>query len=382
MIKPYFKNGKKLYEVIVTKKDSRRKQYCRKKKNIVSQRKARKIEFQLKNELHKLINSQFFKWTWKAWHQECLNRMKLSLKNATVMEYDGRLKKWLPEGFVNKYLEDIKTQDVYELIFETVGERTSLFSQRMLLKMIKRIFGMAVEEGILLRNPTLGLQVKVPKSEKKVLNSKEATRLLDEAFKANHRFYNIWALALMTGMRSGELFALCWRDIDLQRGFVSVNKQWTKKDGISLPKTREARIVPINEDLRTFLKELKGEGKNNSQEFWDSRIKTKIIFNDLVLPRLREWEIGIQSKILRDFCKSIKIPTIRFHDLRATFITNMLSQGVPLVQVMSIVGHRNMSTTDEYLRFSGVNINGATSRIGYRLPGRFNQENVFSLSSF
>ena len=383
MIKSYSKNGRKLYEVIVRKRDSLKKEHCRRQKGVASERKAKEIEFQLKMELHKLVTGQCLKWTWKTWHQECLRKMKLSLKNSTIKEYDGRLKKWLPREFSEKYLEDIKAQDIHELIFETIGERVSPYSQRNLLKMMKRIFEMAVEEGILSKNPALSIQVKVPKAQQKVLNSKEADTLLEEAFKCHHRFYKVWAFALMTGMRSGEMFALCWKDIDLQTGFISVNKQWTNKDGITVTKNRDIRVIPINNDLRGLLEELKVKKENYSQKFWDSRSKTKVVFNDLVLPRLKEWEHGDQAKVLRGFCKAIGVTIIRFHDLRATFITNMLTQGVPLVQVMSIVGHRRMSTTDEYLRLAGVNVNGATKKIGYRLPQKkFGHGNVFSLSSF
>ena len=286
-------------------------------------------------------------------------------------------------GFSWKDQKDIKTLDVHELIFESIGERASPQCQKNILKMVKRILEMAVEDGILPRNPALKVQVKVPKSQQKVLNSEEANLLLEEAFKCNHRFYKVWIFALMTGMRSGEMFALCWKDVDLQTGFSSVNKQWTNKDGIAPTKNRDIRMVPINDDLRAFLNELKAEKKSYSQELWDSRIKIKVIFNDFVLPRLKEWEHGDQAKVLREFCEAIGVTVICFHDLRATFITNMLTQGVPLVQVMSIVGHQRMSTTDEYLRLAGVNVKGATKKIGYRLPRKkvvFG--NVLSMSSF
>ncbi len=107
--------------------------------------------------------------------------------------------------------------------------------------------------------------------------------------------------------------------------------------------------------MRAFLKELKAEGKDHSQEFWDSRSKTKVLFNDLVLPRLREWEIGIQSKVLRDFCKSIGVASIRFHDLRATFITNMLSQGVPKRPVRKNSFNMSDRTADLLIRFLNQN---------------------------
>lgn len=45
---------------------------------------------------------------------------------------------------------------------------------------------------------------------------------------------------------------------------------------------------------------------------------------DLVLPRLQQWKDGEQAKVLRGFCSQIGITLVGFHDLRATFITNLL----------------------------------------------------------
>jgi site-specific recombinase XerD len=64
----------------------------------------------------------------------------------------------------------------------------------------------------------------------------------------------------------------------------------------------------------------------------------------------------------------INISEIKFHDCRSVFITNLLSNGVPMAQVMSIVGHAKSSTTDSYLRLAGVNVKGATDGLGYSLP--------------
>jgi integrase len=73
--------------------------------------------------------------------------------------------------------------------------------------------------------------------------------------------------------------------------------------------------------------------------------------------------------VIRRFCKSISVTDIRFHDLRATFITNLLARGEPLVRVMATVGHSDMETTNVYLRKAGIEIQGATERLGYRIPG-------------
>ena len=362
-------------------KDSRRRQHSRKKKGVTSERKARELEFQFKNELHQLIKGGYLRWTWREWHQECLKQMGLSYKASTVQGYDGGLKKWLPKEFVEKYLEDINVQDIRKFLFEAVGDRVSKHYQNNLLKMVKRIFEMAVEEGVLAKNPALSIKVKVPQAQKKVLNAQEAGTLLEEACKCQHRFYKIWAFALMTGMRSGEMFAMRWQDIDMETGLISVNKQWTSKDGIAPPKNRENRMVPINDDLSAFLRGLRAKQESHFQEFWDIRSQQQVTFDDLLLPRLKEWENGEQARVLRAFCRAVGITVIRFHDLRATFITNMLAHGVPLVKVMAIVGHRRMSTTDEYLRLAGVNIHGATQKVGYRLPQPDVTDNVLPMPS-
>lgn len=113
-----------------------------------------------------------------------------------------------------------------------------------------------------------------------------------------------------------------------------------------------SRIVPISDDLVTFLKELKLQ--RGSEES--------------VLPRFTDWENGEQARITRDFCESVGITIVKFHDLRATFITNLLARGEPLARVMSVVGHNQLKTTNGYLRKAGVEVQGTTERLGYKLP--------------
>ncbi len=111
-------------------------------------------------------------------------------------------------------------------------------------------------------------------------------------------------------------------------------------------------MVPISDDLLQFLKELRL--KRGSEQF--------------VLPHLPEWENGEQARITRAFCAGIGITPVKFHDLRATFITNLLARGVSLAQVMAVVGHSQIKTTNSYLRKAGVDIKGVTDHLGYKMP--------------
>lgn len=380
MINKYQAGNKFLYEVFVKGRDKNGKQVGKRRRGITSARKAKEIEVDLINELRSKA-SETKAYTWQEWHLECIRRMRMTLKMGTIMGYDGDLKKWLPQDWCEKEMSSFSKNDVYDLIFNYIGDRASAHIRQKTYKKVLRLFELAVEDGIINRNPAKGIRVRVPEANKKVLNSNEADLLLRLAKECSHRFYYHWAFALFTGMRSGEMYSLRWSDIDLETGLISVTKQWTSKDGLHHTKSNRNRVVPISAELRLLLTELKKLGPYKAC-LKASVVQTRskpVTFNDLALPRLREWRNGDQAAVLADFCKSIDVTPVKFHDLRATFITNLLSQGVPLVKVMSIVGHRKMSTTDEYLRLAGVDIKtGTTEKLGYSLP-KETAENVISL---
>lgn len=380
MINKYQAGNKFLYEVFVKGRDKDGKQIGKRRRGITSIRKAKEIEVDLINELRSKA-SETKTWTWQEWHLECIRRMRMTLKMGTVMGYDGDLKKWLPQDWCEKEMSSFSKNDVYDLIFNYIGDRASAHIRQKTYKRVLRLFELAVEDGIINRNPAKGIRVRVPEANKKVLNSNEADLLLRLAKECHHRFYYHWAFALFTGMRNGEMYALRWSDIDLETGLISVTKQWTSKDGLHHTKSNRNRVVPISAELRLLLSELKKLEPIKAclkPSVAHPRAK-EVTFNDLVLPRLREWRSGDQAAVLTDFCKSIDVTPVKFHDLRATFITNLLSQGVALVKVMSIVGHRKMSTTDEYLRLAGVDVKtGTTEKLGYSIP-KETAENVISL---
>jgi integrase len=85
-----------------------------------------------------------------------------------------------------------------------------------------------------------------------------------------------------------------------------------------------------------------------------------------------------QAQVTRDFCFGIGITPVKFHDLRATFITNLLARGESLARVMSIVGHNELKTTNLYLRKAAVDVQGGTNKLGYKVPKVENAE-VISL---
>ena len=355
-IRTYIEDGKKLYEVYVNGSNSRGIRAQRKRGGIETLRKAETVEFELRRELAVLKEGRGM-YRWSEWFDECMKRMKLEFMPSTVAGYECQLKKWVHPHWKDTDLNKITKANVYDVIFTQCAVQTQ-FTRRNILKMVKRIFQLAVEEGVLDRNPCTGISVRVTEVVQKVLTTAEVDIFLREASRAYHRFYPVWAMALMTGMRSGELFALKWTDIDFDGRTISVSKSWNSKIGITPTKTRRNRTVPVSDDLARFLKEIKL--KDGTEEF--------------VLPRLREWEHGDQARVTRDFCEGLGITSVKFHDLRATFITNLLARGESLARVMSIVGHSELKTTNGYLRKAGVDVQGGTDKLGYKLPNESEAE--------
>lgn len=351
-IKAYEENGKKLFEVYINGFDALGRRIQKRKKGLESLRKAQTVEFELKRGLAQL-KEEAVPYRWHEWFDECVKRMKLEYRPSTVYNYETQIKKWIHPHWLNLEVKSITKTEVYDTIFEKCKEIVSPNNRKTILKMVKRLFQMAVEDGIIDRNPCIGVQVKVAEVEQKVFTNTEVEIFLKEARITNHKFYPIWAVALMTGMRSGELYALKWTDLDLDGKTISVTKQWTSKNGIGPTKSGRSRVVPISDSLLRFLKELK--------------VKTPPE-QETVLPHYRDWQNGEQARVTREFCQSVGITPIKFHDLRATFITNLLARGESLARVMSLVGHSQLKTTNGYLRKAGVDVQGGTDKLGYKLP--------------
>ena len=350
-IKMKLKNGKRIFEVYVNGRDKSGKRIQMRRRSLDTIRKAEEAEFELKRELAKLKECGVEP-RWSEWTLEALKLMKVNYRPSTLYSYEKTLAKWIPKDWSNRALREFSRTTVHEFIYEQMPEETTLNTRKFVLKIVKRIFQMAIDHGKLEKNPCHGINVRVPERDKKVLTNSEAESFLKRAGETNHRFFPIWVVALFTGMRSGELFALKWSDVDVEASTISVSKAWNSKNGFTPTKNQRSRVVPISEEFLQFLKELRL--KRGKTEF--------------VLPHLQEWERGSASLVTRTFCKSIGVTEVKFHDLRATFITNLLSRGVPLAQVMSVVGHADMETTNVYLRKAGVEVRGSTENLGYGLP--------------
>lgn len=240
--------------------------------------------------------------------------------------------------------------------FKEITDGKAHGSKRELYKTIKAIFERAFELELISRNPILGLpkprRNKDDEREPKVLRQDQVVVLLEVLREHHFELFYHAALAVHTLARAGELRALKWSDVDFNGRYIHIWKTLDPKTGLKLkPKGKESRKVWINDELMTLLSEL--------------RVLTFSSPDDPVLPYWREFAQNEQGKPLKIFCKNLGFPLIRFHDLRATGITILLNNGIPLPTVMKLAGHKRLTTTEIYTRLAGVEVQGATSGVSY-----------------
>lgn len=105
-----------------------------------------------------------------------------------------------------------------ELINQLKAQGSSNSFQARMKHSINRAFIYGMESGLVRgmhQSPTFGVQVDKREERKpEILNLGQIRKLLEQAKAIDHKWFPVWAMALLTGMRSGELYALLWSDVN------------------------------------------------------------------------------------------------------------------------------------------------------------------------
>lgn len=250
----------------------------------------------------------------------------------------------------NKLIDEINGLEIRELLYLKSDRSPS--HQKNILKYIRAVFNYAVEKGIIASNPTPKMKFKIGDKIKSVLTLEQVKIFLTQAKIMESEWYPIWAMALYTGLRNGELYSLTWDKVNLEQRRILVDSSWNKDDGFKDTKSGDDRIVEIAPELLEILRNLKLRNLDSS----------------FVLPRVDKWDKGEQARELRMFLQGLGLPRIRFHDLRATWATIMLSMGIAPIKVMSMGGWKDLKTMQFYIRKAGVDTSGISDKLSLHNP--------------
>lgn len=311
---------------------------------VESEAAAKKVYAKLVIEVNRLLEASISP-TWNCVLEKFyLHLRDRQLTEKTIFSYQKCLEKYTLPHWSEKLSSEITTSEIRTLVTESFST-CSESHKSYLVGCIRAVFAYCLEEGFIERNPTPQFKFKPKDKVFEVLTESQCRLLLETAKNINHEWYYIWAFAIYTGMRSGELYALSWANVDLERKFIRVRESWNNKDGFKSTKSGHDRLIEIPEYLMPVIRSLE---------------TMKGQWGDFVLPRMRQWDKGDQARELQAFLSVLGLPKMRFHDLRATWATLMLSNGVEHVKVMAMGGWADPKTMMIYCRKNGIDIRGST----------------------
>ena len=243
-------------------------------------------------------------------------------------------------------LEKLNSAHVQNFYRNRLDTGLSTSTVRKIHDILRRGLAEAVDWHLTQRN--VADVVKPPRPVPKeivALSTDETRRLLDAA--AEDRLEALYVLAVHTGMRQGEMLALRWQDVDIENAVLSVRRTLTRRGGkiaFGEPKTKKSRrsirLTPQAVDaLRAHLERQLRDMEILGDHYQDQGL---IFTTDTGAPIIPS---NLRQRSFTPLLKRAGLPHMRFHDLRHTCATLLLSRGVHPKFVQELLGHATIAIT-------------------------------------
>ena len=283
-----------------------------------------------------------------VWFENCAKIKVRPSSHQTYRGYiDNHIKPNIGDVPLSK-LSSLHLQKLYKKLLaggrvdriEAKGQPKGLSAKtvRNINQVISSAMDFAKDQKLISSNPTDGCALpKLEHKEMKTLPVEQLTSFLREAKESG--VFELYYIELATGLRRGELLGLKWEDIDLVQGSLRVQRQVARINGevVEAPlKTKNAyRTLPLSADAVGVLQEQRK--KSGSSPY--------------VFPSPTGGPISPDSVLhmLHRVLKRAGLSKVRFHDLRHTFATLALQNGVDIKTVSGMLGHYSAGfTLDTY----------------------------------
>jgi len=228
------------------------------------------------------------------------------------------------------------------------GKPTAKKTLREYIIAVSQVFEYAINNRVIEHNPTRGIRIAqdAPKETRRALTLKERQMVLDTP----HRAQTAALLMMLAGLRRGEVTALLWSDIDLDKKTISVTKSYDFKNRqMKAPKTASGRrVVYMPDDLVKHLQALPG------REGIVCASMVGTMMSETAWARLWQCYLNELNRCYGnfaglDFAKNRKWPVMielfTPHCLRHTYCTILYEAGIDVVTAKELMGHSDIKTT-------------------------------------
>ena len=297
---------------------------------------------------------------------------KIKVRPSSHKTYEGYIKNHIKPSIGNIPLTKLTTLDLQRLYqklltegrvdrLEAKNQPKGLSSKtvRNINQVISSAMQLAIQQHLISHDPTDGCAL--PKTEHREMQTLSADQLTAFLLEAKHSgVFEMYYIELATGLRRGELLGLKWEDIDFTTQTLRVRRQVGRINGEvrEAPlKTKNAyRTISLGTDAVGILKQQREKQPSSAYVF----------------PGPTGGPIAPDSVLhmLHRVLDRADLPEIRFHDLRHTFATLALQNGVDVKTVSGMLGHFSAGfTLDTYAHVTTAAQKKAAETMGVVLAG-------------
>ena len=306
--------------------------------------------------------------TLDQYYDDWISQRKGIIKGNTIKGYENKYRRHISPVLGNVKIAKIDRRMVKSLQSKC-AEKLKPSTVNNVMVILKAMLADAVLEGVIEKSPMkffdqIKLTTRATDTYHRALTEKEQASFFRTAKKESH-FFGVYAMMICTGMRSGEVCALRWEDVDLQKRIIHVRRTVTYNADATItegsPKTYAGiRDVPITDKCLDILE---------SQRRWLHKIgfpEDEIVFPSPEGKYIRNGSLNDEIIRIRRLLseKGIRIEHFTTHALRDTFATRYIEQGGSPQSLKEIMGHASIATTmDLYAQVLPETKKKETSRI-------------------
>lgn len=268
-----------------------------------------------------------------------------SVRPKTYRFYCDHIRLHIKPALGKKQIEKLTPANVQHFVNDKLQSGLSPQTIRHIIATLRAALSIAVRWQLVYRNvAALVTLPRIQKQEMKIFTPEQAKAFLESV--KGHRLEALFIMALTLGLRRGELLGLHWSDVDFDAATLRVNYGLQRFDGklhLVEPKTEKSRrVLPLPALLIDALRVHRTRQLEERLALGSNWQESGFVFASTIGRPLEPRNL---NRTFDALLKNAKLPKIRFHDMRHSCATMLLSQGVPQRTLMEILGHSQISLT-------------------------------------